>query len=75
MKGLPCKIVAHCLQFRVRGRLSVSGDIPDEGTTADSPKQLTVTMIFIVVLQLLELQIQDFLVHRVRESEIEHNFV
>jgi hypothetical protein len=40
----------------------------------DSPKQLTVTMFFIIVMQLLELQI-PILVHLVLETELETNLV
>jgi hypothetical protein len=56
---------------------SESRDIQHEGTTVDSPKQLTGTMFFIVVLQPLELAIPLFLVSLVQEIgiEIESNFV
>jgi hypothetical protein len=47
----------------------------DEGTTVNSPKQLTMTMFSKIVLQLLELQIPVFHVHLVPGTEIKTNFV
>jgi hypothetical protein len=50
---------------------SVSGGIQDEGKTVDSPKQLTVTMFFTKVTQLLELRTPIL----VRSRDNETNFV
>jgi hypothetical protein len=54
---------------------SVSGDIHDEDKTVDIPRQLTVTIFFTIVLQLIELQIPVSLVRIVLEFENETNFV
>jgi hypothetical protein len=63
--------MAHCLQCRERDRWSVSGGIQDEGKIADSPNQLTVTMFYIIVKQLLEMQIP----RAAHAKELETNFV
>jgi hypothetical protein len=49
--------VALYLQCSERDRCGVSGDIQHEGATVDHPKQLTMTMFYIIVKQLLELKI------------------
>jgi hypothetical protein len=53
---------------------SVSGGIQDEGKTIDSPKQLTVTMNFIIFTQLIKLRIPKYLIRLVHGIEIEPNF-
>jgi hypothetical protein len=76
VSGLPCNCVAQYLQVReceVGG--GVSGGIQDEDKTVDIPNQLTVTMFYIIVTQLLELQIPVFLIVLVLGTEIETNFV
>jgi hypothetical protein len=88
-----CTLIADPMdQFRVkdapvrhntcklgRERWSVSGDIQDEDKTVESPKPLTVTMPFVIVMQLLELEIPVYLVRLAlaieTEREIETNFV
>jgi hypothetical protein len=47
----------------------------DEGKTIDSPKQLTVPMFFMIVLQLLELGIPIILVRLVLHREFKTNLV
>jgi hypothetical protein len=51
-----------------------SDGIRDEGKTVDNPKQLTVTMSFIIFTQLIKLRIPKFLVHLVLRKELETNF-
>jgi hypothetical protein len=47
----------------------------DEGKTVDSPKQLTVTIFSMIVLQLLEMEIPIFLVCLVLDREFKTNLV
>jgi hypothetical protein len=54
---------------------SVSGGIQDEGKTVDIPQQLTVTIFFIIVMQLLELQIPMFRERLILDIELEINLV
>jgi hypothetical protein len=67
--------VAHCLQCREKDKWSVSGCLQDEGTTVNSPEQLTVTMFSIIVTQPFELQIPNILVRHALGIEIEINLV
>jgi hypothetical protein len=69
--GQGCNGSALDLQY---GRVLVEV-FKDHGKRAESPKQLTVTMFSIIVLQLLKLQIPFFLFHRVIGIEIKFNFV
>jgi hypothetical protein len=47
----------------------------DDGNTVDSPKQLTLTMLYMIILQLLELQIPLFLVRLVLHRKFKTNLV
>jgi hypothetical protein len=40
---------------------SVSGGIPNERKTVDTPKQLTVTMFYIIITQVIKLRIPKYL--------------
>jgi hypothetical protein len=59
---------------REEGRVLVEV-FKDEGKTVDSPKQLTVPVFSIIVLQLLELEIPIFLVRLVLDREFKTNLV
>jgi hypothetical protein len=63
-----------CNAGREEGRVLVEA-FKDKGKMVDSPKQLTMTMLSMKVLQLLELQIPNILVRHALGIEIEANFV
>jgi hypothetical protein len=54
---------------------SFSGGIQDEGKTVDNPKQLTVAMFSIIILELLKLQIPLSLVLLELDREFKTNLV